>query len=265
MLLYWIHDRILLGVSQALFAASLALAVALFARTRGVALAGDAAIALGRGISQIILVGLILAVLLKGPWWTGPILLFAMIAAAAKTSSRRAKGFPGALRISLYAIAAGAGSTIFLMALAGVIDHSAASLVPIGSMLIANAMNANALALDRFRAELQSHSGEIESALSLGAAPAVTVAPYLRGALRASLIPPVDNLRSLGIVWIPGIMAGMILSGASPLYASIYQFVVLAMILASSGLTCIVGTHLMQRRAFSPAEQLVPELSAVES
>lgn len=263
MLPKFIPNHIALGLAQAGVAALLALAVALYARSRGIHLIEDVSVSLARGISQIVIVGLILVVLLRGPWWTGPLLLAVMIGAAGKTSSRRAKGFPGALRISLYAIAFGAGTTILVMTLAGVIDRSLVSLVPVGSMLIANAMNANALALDRFRSEVEAHVGEIEAALSLGAASAVTVAPYVRGALRASLIPPVDNLRSLGIVWIPGVMAGMILSGTPPLYASIYQFAVLAMIFGSAGMTCMFSTYLMQRNAFSAADQLAPELSSV--
>jgi putative ABC transport system permease protein len=264
MLPKFLHNQIALGAAQAVCAAALALAVAVYARRRGIHLVQDISVSLVRGISQIILVGLILAVLLKGPWWTGPIMLAAMVAAAGKTSSRRAKGFPGALRISLYAIGFGAGTTILLMTVAGVIDRSAASLVPIGSMLIANAMNANALVMDRFRSEVESHIGEIETALALGAASDATVGRYVHNALRASLIPPVDNLRTLGIVWIPGLMAGMILSGSSPLYASIYQFVVLAMIFGSAGMTCMFSTHLMQRRAFTAAEQLAPELVKVD-
>ena len=39
--------------------------------------------------------------------------------------------------------------------------------------------NANALALDRFRSEVQAHVGHVESALALGAAPEEAVAPYL--------------------------------------------------------------------------------------
>jgi putative ABC transport system permease protein len=124
-------------------------------------------------------------------------------------------------------------------------------------MLIANAMNANGLALDRFRSEVQAHTGHLETALALGAAPEAAVAPYVHDSYQASLIPAIDNLRSLGIVWIPGLMAGMVLSGSPPLYAAIYQFVVLAMIFASSGLTCLVSTTLIRGRAFSPAEQLI--------
>ena len=52
-------------------------------------------------------------------------------------------------------------------------------------------------------------------------------------------------------------MAGMVLSGSPPLYAAIYQFVALAMIFASSGLTCLISTTLIRARAFSPAEQLI--------
>jgi putative ABC transport system permease protein len=52
-------------------------------------------------------------------------------------------------------------------------------------------------------------------------------------------------------------MAGMVLSGSSPLYAAIYQFVVLAMIFASSSLTCLIGTALVRGSAFTAAEQLV--------
>jgi putative ABC transport system permease protein len=85
----------------------------------------------------------------------------------------------------------------------------------------------------------------------------VSVAPYVQSSFAASLTPAIDNLRSLGIVWIPGLMTGMVLSGTPPVLAALYQFVTLAMIFASSGLTCLVGTALARASAFSPAEQLV--------
>jgi putative ABC transport system permease protein len=52
-------------------------------------------------------------------------------------------------------------------------------------------------------------------------------------------------------------MAGMVLSGSKPFYASLYQFVVIAAILASSGLTCLISTRAVAAKAFTPAEQLV--------
>src|ERR1039458_1805962 len=127
----------------------------------------------------------------------------------------------------------------------------------VADFLCRPSMNTNGLALNRFRSEVLAHAGEIETALALGAAPEHTVASYAESSIHASLIPAIDNLRSLGIVWIPGLMTGMLLSGADPLYAAIYQFVVIAMILASSGLTSLLSTMMIRNHAFSAAEQLV--------
>ncbi|HEX9445135.1 MAG TPA: ABC transporter permease, partial [Candidatus Binatia bacterium] len=202
-----------LGGAQAAAAASLVLLVMLLARRRGIHLERELAVALGRGIVQIVAVGSIFILLLRRPAWTGAPLLAVMIVAAAAISAGRARGIPGTFRVSLLAVAAGAGGVIALMTLAGVIDAAITSLVPLGSMLIYNAMNANSLTLNRFRAEVESHSGLIETALALGAASHEAVAPYVRASFRASLIPAVDSLKSLGIVWIPGLMAGMLLAG----------------------------------------------------
>src|SRR5215468_10394117 len=210
-----------------------------------------------RGLVQIVAVGSILLLLLKGPSWTSAFLLVAMILAAGATSAKRAKGMPGAFRVSTWAIACGAGSIIALMTLLGVIDTPITALVPVGSMLIANAMNTNGLALNRFRSDVLAHVGEIESALALGASGKTSIAPYVQESFEASLIPAIDSLRSLGIVWIPGLMAGMLLSGARPVYAAVYQFVVLAMIFAASGLTTLVSTLLIRPRILSTADQLL--------
>ncbi len=257
MLRLFFHSQLQLGFAQALVAALAALAVILLARRRRVHLESETMIAMVRGLVQIIAVGSILVILLRAPRWTGGLLLAGMIVAAGATSARRAKGMPDAFRVSAWAIACGAGSIIALMTALGVIDTAITSLVPVGSMLIANAMNTNGLALNRFRSDVMAHTGEIETALALGADARNSVSPYVQAAFEASLIPAIDSLRSLGIVWIPGLMAGMLLSGARPVYAAIYQFVVLAMIFAASGLTSLTSTMLIRSRVFSPAEQLL--------
>jgi UDP-glucose/iron transport system permease protein len=251
------HGQLQLGLAQALVAALAALAVVIAAGRRGIHLEKDLAVAMARGLVQIVAVGSILLLLLKGPSWTSGFLLIAMIMAAGATSAKRAKGMPGAFRVSTWAIACGAGSMIALMTLLGVIDTPITALVPVGSMLIANAMNTNGLALNRFRSDVLAHVGEIETALALGADGKTSVAPYVQVSFEASLIPAIDSLRSLGIVWIPGLMAGMLLSGARPVYAAIYQFVLLAMIFASSGLTSLVSTLMIRTHVMSAADQLL--------
>lgn len=248
---------LLLGISQAGAAALLAVAVLLLARWQTIHLERETLAALARGIVQIVAVGSVLVLLLGGPDWTGALLLLAMIGVAARIAARRAKGMPGAFQAALAGIGLGAGLVIGVMSLAGVIEPKISALVPVGSMLISNSMNTCAQVLERFRADVEAHTGQIEAALALGAAPDRTVAPYTQAAVRASLIPRIDALSSLGIVWIPGLMAGMVLSGSDPVYAATYQFAVIAMIYAASGLTSITSTLLIRARAFSPAEQLV--------
>jgi putative ABC transport system permease protein len=251
------HTPLQLGIAQAVVAALAAFLVVLIARRRNIHLEGETAVAMARGLVQIVAVGSILLFLIRGPRWTSIILLAVMIVAAGATSARRAKAMPGALAVSVWSIACGAGSVIAVMTLLGVIDTAITSLVPVGSMIIANAMNTNGLALNRFRADVLAHLGEVETALALGAEATASVSPYVQTSFEASLIPAIDSIRSLGIVWIPGLMAGMLVSGASPVYASIYQFVALAMILAASGLTSLVSTLLIRGRIFSPADQLL--------
>jgi putative ABC transport system permease protein len=65
-------------------------------------------------------------------------------------------------------------------------------------------MNACAQAAERFRADVTAPVGQIEAGLALGAEPAVTVAPHVQSAVYASLLPRLDMMKSMGLVWIPG-------------------------------------------------------------
>jgi len=208
-------------------------------------------------VLQMALISLILALLLHGNLLVGALILLAMMIAAAATASRHARGIKDAGLLSFYSIASGSGIVIVGMFAAGALKADITTLVPVGSMIIANAMNACAQSIERFRADVTAHVGQVEAALALGADPAVTVAPYLQSAVYASLLPRLDMLKSLGIVWVPGVMAGLLVAGTNPIYAGIYQFIVVAMILAASGITGLVATLLIRTRAFSAAEQLM--------
>jgi len=93
--------------------------------------------------------------------------------------------------------------------------------VPLAGMIFAGAMNSVSLAAERLQAE--SDNGT----------------PYIharRIALQASLIPITNSLFAVGLVSLPGMMTGQILSGISPLVAARYQIVVMAMLFGASGI-----------------------------
>lgn len=258
MLRFFFHSELSLGLAQAATVAATALIVAWLSTRRGARIGREIPFALLRGLVQILLIGALLAILMRGPWWSSILLLLAMIFTAASIVRRRVPELPGAYTLSLGCTGAGAGGVILFMTAVGIIEPKVAVLIPVGSMVIAQNMNIQSLFLNRFLGEVASHRGEIESALALGATPENAAAPYLRASFHASLIPATDNLRSLGIVWIPGIMTGMMLSGSSPVYAALYQFVVLGMIFTAGGLSCLAATYLAPRRIFSAHQQLLP-------
>ena len=255
-LLNSLGSEIAVGMAQAAGAIALCLAVVFLCRWFAVHVEREAAISMARGLVQMVCVGIVLALMLHGHLLVGVLILLMMTVAAAMTASRRAQETRGAVLVSFYAIALGAGVVIAAMLATDTLRADIATLVPVGSMIIANAMNACAQAAERFRADVTEHVGQIEAGLALGADPAVTVAPYVQNAVYASLLPRLDMLKSLGLVWIPGVMAGMMLSGASPVYAGIYQFIIVAMILAASGIAGLAVTLLIRMRAFSSAAQL---------
>lgn len=257
MLTNLIDHQVLVGFAQALAATVLVLFVVWICRRFDVNVWVETQISLIRGLLQMAIVGVLLAVLLKGNLLIGAIILLGMVVAAAVTASRRFKELHYAFEVSLISIGAGGGTAIAFMLLTRSLDPSIAVLVPVGSMIIANSMNACAQAIERFRSDVYSHVGQIEAALCLGAAPSRSAAPYVQAAVYASLLPRLDMLKSLGLVWIPGVMAGMMVSGSSPLYAGIYQFMIVVMILVASGISGMGVVALMQRHAFSSAGQLL--------
>lgn len=252
-----LDGHLMMGLVQAASAIVVCLAVVIVCRRFAVHVEREAAVSIARGLVQMVVVGMVLALLLHGHLLVGGAILLLMTGAAAVTASRRSSAISQSLPVSFCAIAIGSGTVIAVMIASGALRTDIAMLVPVGSMIIANAMNACAQAAERFRADVMANVGQIEAGLALGADPAATVTPFVRSAVYASLLPRLDMLKSLGLVWIPGVMAGMMVSGASPIYAGIYQFIIVAMILAASGLAGLIVTLLLRTRIFSPSAQLI--------
>lgn len=104
--------------------------------------------------------------------------------------------------------------------------------VPLAGMIFANSMNTVALAAERFDSEMDQH-GYVESR---------------RIALRACMIPVINSLFAVGLVSLPGMMTGQILSGVSPLIAAKYQIVVMLMLFGVSGVSAAMFLQLERRQ-----------------
>ncbi len=97
--------------------------------------------------------------------------------------------------------------------------------IPIAGMLFANIMNSLSLGVERFEMEYNNSKNFIEArAISF----------------KASMIPQINSLLAVGLVSLPGMMTGQILSGVDPLIAVRYQIMIMAIILSSSGISIII-------------------------
>ena len=137
----WNH-QVILGIAQAAAAVALCLAVVFMCRWFAVHVERETAFSLARGFLQMGAVGMLLAALLHGSLPIAICILVGMTFAAAVTAARRAPGISRPRLLSFCAIAAGGGIAIAVMLATGTLTSDLIVLVPVGSMLIANAMNA---------------------------------------------------------------------------------------------------------------------------
>jgi len=223
---------------------------------RGLALERELTRAFVRGLIQVLAMGTLIGVLFSLAFEWSIMVLVGMSTAAAWISKDRGKEIPHAFQISWISILVGAGFAIVTMVVAGAIELTIQNLVPVGGLIIANAMKTNSLTLDRFKNEIETHRPQIEALLALGIPPRTAISQYMTTTIRAALIPTIDSLKSLGLVHIPGMMSGMILAGANPIYAAEYQFVILSILFACGGLTSMTSAFLMGEYAFTEAQQL---------
>ncbi len=135
---------------------------------------------------------------------------------------------------SFFAIFIGGGSLLLLMSQA-VLNlvpwYLPSYLIPLAGMIFANSMNSISLAGERLEAEI-SRDVPYEKARSI--------------ALQTSLIPITNSLLAVGLVSLPGMMTGQILSGVSPLIAARYQIMVMCMIFGSAGISAAIFLTLIK-------------------
>jgi putative ABC transport system permease protein len=241
-------------VALALALVAIAAAVSWWQRTGQ---AEDIGIAVLRSFLQLSAVGFVIRAIFDSDSLLFVVsLLVGMVAFATFTASRRAQGVPGAIGPIALALSVGAAATLGLVVGVGLFEAEARTLVPVGGMVIGNAMTATSVALSRLGDEMRSGAGELEAALSLGATGSQAAAPLVRRSLRSALIPLIDSTKTTGVVFFPGTMVGMLLAGAEPFDAVRLQLILLYVLLGAVAISSLIAVGLAQRRFFTPAHQL---------
>ena len=183
--------------------------------------------AIARMLIQLLFIGYFLTYIFESDSaWIVIVILTVMILSSSWIALRTVK----AKRLILYknaffSIAIGGGATLLIVT-KGVLGlqpwYWPQYIIPLAGMIFANSMNSVSLAVERLYAEIER---------------GVSYEQACKIAFQAALIPIVNSLFAVGLVSIPGMMTGQILSGISPLIAARYQIMVMCMIFGSAGIS----------------------------
>ena len=241
-------------VAGALALVGLAIAVSFWRRAE---LEQDIGIAVVRAFVQLSAIGYVIQFIFDQDGLAlVALLLSVQIVVGAFTARGRAKGVPDVIGPLLLALSLAGLCTLVLVVALGVFEAEPRALVPVGGMVVGNAMTSAAVALNRLGDDVARRRGEIEATLALGATGRQAIGPIARQSLASGLIPLIDQTKTTGLITFPGTMVGMLLAGAEPVDAVRLQLILLYLLLGAVAISSLVAVTLGARNFFTSAHQL---------
>ena len=193
-----------------------------------------ASYSVARMLIQLIVIGYFLVFIFEATEaWVISLVLLVMLTVASWIALMPVGDSRGTLYpLVLVALTIGGGITLFTITV-GVLHlnpwYDPRYMIPLAGMIFANSMNTVSIAAERFESEIANARCADEAK---------------RIAFQTGMIPVINTMFAVGLVALPGMMTGQILSGVSPLIAARYQIVVMAMLFAGSGLSAAIFLQL---------------------
>ncbi|PIE08770.1 MAG: iron export ABC transporter permease subunit FetB [Rhodobacterales bacterium] len=201
-----------------------------------------------RMVVQLLLVGLVLKTVfaIRSPWLTALVALVMLAVAAREIRARQERPLAG-----VWGWSVGGGA----MAMAGIFVASYGLIAAIGThpwwtprfalpllgMILGNIMTGVSLGLEGLLGALRRERVAVEARLLLGHSRAEAFRPQVRRALQAGFTPIINGMAATGVVSLPGMMSGQILSGVDPTEAVKYQLLVMFLIGGATGLGVLLA------------------------
>jgi putative ABC transport system permease protein len=127
--------------------------------------------------------------------------------------------------------------------------------IPLLGMILGNTLNGDTLGLTGLTDSLALKREQIEALLALGATRWEASRETVRQAVRTGMIPMINSMMVVGLVSLPGMMTGQMLSGVAPLEAVKYQIVIMFLIASATALGVFSVVLLSYRRLFNAHHQ----------
>lgn len=210
---------------------------------------------------QLVLAGLVLTYIFKNP---SPIFTIAYLVVMIIFSINRVLSKNKMLNMN-FKIAVALSLVIpgifvlafFVMAVVGQGIFNPQYSIPLGGMIIGNAMTGVTLALKTFTENIKIQHAKINSLLNLGVSPKRILLPFVNNALETALLPTMNSMLGMGIISLPGMMTGQILSGTLPTTAILYQIAIMISICTSVCMTVFCSLNFGYRTLYNKKNQFI--------
>lgn len=244
-------------------AAILVIALALMSLVLKLGLASRIIVAAIRTVIQLLLIGLVLKALFAqvSLLWVTVISVFMLLVAGREVMARQQRRFGGLWGYGLGTLSMFVSSfTLTIYALIVVVGtepwYTPQYAVPLLGMMLGNTMTGVALALDKLTTTAWQQREVIEARLILGQDWRTAIGDITRDSVRIGMIPMINAMAAAGIVSLPGMMTGQILSGTEPIEAVKYQILIMFLITAGTGFSAMLATWIGARHLFDDRQRL---------
>ncbi|MHC0553052.1 ABC transporter permease [Salinicoccus sp. CNSTN-B1] len=218
----------------------------------------DIIIATIRSIIQLLIIGYILTFVFEsGSVIFIILMIMLMIAAATQNVIKKGEGIPGITLMIVITLVLVELVTMGIMLGFGIIPFTPEEVIPISGMVIGNCMVLSLLFLNKFKDEVERSDETIELILSMGGKPQTAIDKSLKSAIQTSMIPTIEAQKTMGLVQLPGMMSGLIIGGADPIEAVMYQLLVLFLILTTASLSSVMVGYMSYPKLFNQKMQFI--------
>ncbi|MEF9984565.1 MAG: ABC transporter permease [Oscillospiraceae bacterium] len=209
---------------------------------------------------QLVLAGFILTYIFKNPrpaFTIGYLIIMIAFAVYRVLSKNREinKKFKWAIAVSL-SLSGACIIAFFICIIVGESIFNPQYVIPIGGMVMGNAMTGTTLGVKTFKESFSGQRNKIDALLNIGVTPQKILLPFVNQAIETAILPTLNTMVGMGIVALPGMMTGQILSGTLPTTAILYQIAIMIAICTVVCLSVFGSLYLGYKTLYNKNNQI---------
>lgn len=228
----------------------LALLVILFLWRSHPLLARQSLIASSRALIQISLLGVALLWIFEHDSWFFNLIALLLMLLFASLEAKES-GFSRRPRLILFLVLGGSSLIALpLGLLTQTLSGSSREFIPIAGMVVGNSLSAYLLCAKTLQEQLLGNLPLIEGKLALGDTLAHATQEERQRTMERAMLPLLNSLKNLGVIFIPGAMTGMLLAGFEPMQAASLQLSIMLLLFFGSLSACYITSHYLYKEVF---------------